>query len=57
MAIYSLSGVRMGETLRYTVETGAQRLTLPTAHLQSGLYVVIVNGEDGRRAASKLVVR
>ena len=57
VAIYSLSGVRMGETLRYTVETGAQRLTLPTAQLQSGLYVVIVNGEDGRRAASKLVVR
>ena len=57
VAIYSLSGVRMGETLRYTVETGAQRLTLPTAQLQSALYVVIVNGEDGRRAASKLVVR
>ncbi|MDE6440784.1 MAG: T9SS type A sorting domain-containing protein, partial [Bacteroidales bacterium] len=57
VAIYSLSGVRMGETLRHTVEAGAQRLTLPTAQLQSGLYIVIVNGEDGRRAACKLVVR
>ena len=56
-AIYSLSGVRMGETLRHTAEAGTQRITLPTAQLQSGLYIVIVNGEDGRRAASKLVVR
>ena len=57
VAVYSLSGVRMGETRHYTVEAGAQRLTLPTAQLQSGLYIVIVNGEDGRRAACKLVVK
>ena len=57
VAVYSLSGVRMGETRYYTVEAGAQRLTLPTAQLSSGLYIVIVNGEDGRRAACKLVVR
>lgn len=57
VAVYSLSGVRMGETLRHTAEAGAQRLTLPTAQLPSGLYIVIVNGEDGRRAACKLVVR
>lgn len=57
VAIYSLSGVRMGETIRHTAEAGTQRITLPTAQLQSGLYIVIVNGEDGHRAASKLVVR
>lgn len=57
VAVYSLSGVRMGETIRHTAEAGAQRLTLPTAQLPSGLYVVIVNGENGRRAACKLVVR
>ncbi|MDE6515067.1 MAG: Omp28-related outer membrane protein, partial [Bacteroidales bacterium] len=49
VAVYSLSGVRMGETRHYTVEAGAQRLTLPTAQLSAGLYIVIVNGEDGRR--------
>lgn len=57
VAVYSLSGVRMGETIRHTAEAGAQRITLPTAQLPSGLYVVIVNGENGRRAACKLVVR
>ncbi len=57
VAIYSLSGVRMGETLQHAAQAGAQRLTLPTAQLQSGLYIVLVNGEDGRRAACKLVVR
>lgn len=57
VAIYSLSGVRMGETLRCQAEGGQQRLPLPTANLRPGLYMVVVSGEDGRRAACKLVVR
>lgn len=57
VAIYSLSGVRMGEALRCQAEGGQQRLPLPTANLRPGLYMVVVSGEDGRRAACKLVVR
>lgn len=57
IAIYNLSGLRLGETLRYRGEAGQHRLTLPTASLPAGIYLVMVNGEDGRRAACKLVVR
>lgn len=57
VAIYSLSGVRMGEALRCQVEGGQQRLALPTAQLRPGLYMIVVSGEDGRRAVCKLVVR
>lgn len=57
VAIYSLSGVRMGEALRCQAEGEQQRLTLPTAQLRPGLYMIVVSGEDGRRAVCKLVVR
>ncbi|MDE7148876.1 MAG: T9SS type A sorting domain-containing protein, partial [Bacteroidales bacterium] len=57
VTIYSLSGIRMGETLRLQAQAGQQRILLPTASLRAGFYMVVVNGEDGRRAACKLLVR
>ncbi len=57
VAIYNLSGLRVGNPLRYRAQAGRQQISLPTAQLRTGLYMVVVSGEDGRRAACKLVVR
>lgn len=57
ITIYNLMGMRMDQPIAYKAEAGRQQISLPTARLTAGTYMVVVTGENGRRAAAKLVVR
>ncbi len=55
--VFNAAGVRMGESLRVNAAAGRNSFELPSTAWSSGVYMIMVSGEDGRRAACKLVIR
>lgn len=57
VTVFNAAGVRMGESLRVNATVGSNRFELPSMAWPSGIYMILVNGEDGRRTTCKVVIR
>ena len=59
--MFNAAGQRMGESRRVEAHWSGgfwtNRFELPTASWKSGVYLIVVSGEDGRRTTCKLVIR
>ena len=57
VTVFNAKGVRMGESLRVKAAVGSNRFELPRMAWKSGIYMIMVSGEEGRSATCKLVIR